>query len=349
MARLAIGRFFYSFKYRVGEYGLRALVVSLPLVPRRSLELFTAVMARLSWLLLRKFRTRMELNLENALGAEITGVAQRRALMRRAWNNFALGVLDTIAIMHMSKEAIGATIALEGEEHVKTALAKGKGVIGLSAHLGGFTLIGGRLVAAGYPCSIVVKQPNDAHLARLMTAYRAQLGLHTISAKPRQEAVRGILKALRRNEIVLVIADEFKSGGVEIKFMGQTAAAPRGPAALALRTGAVTLPVFAPRMRDGSVVVQVGEAIEPVNDDDVEVSVAATTRLFTSHIEAAVRRYPDQWNWFGFPRPDRISRSEHWPRQSKAKIAGAQPTGSGSNLSVGRAAVEALSQKRKEI
>jgi KDO2-lipid IV(A) lauroyltransferase len=269
--------------------------------------------------------------------------------MRRAWSNFALGVLDTIAIMHMSTEAITATIALEGEERVKAALAKGKGIIGLSAHLGAFTVIGGRLVAAGYPCSIVVKQPNDTRLARLMTAYRTQLGLHTISAKPRQEAVRGILKALRRNEIVLVIADEFKSGGVEIKFMGQTAAAPRGPAALALRTGAVTLPVFAPRTRDGSVVVQVGEAIEPVNDDDVEASVAATTRLFTSHIEAAVRRHPDQWNWFGFPRPDRISRSEHWQRQSEAKIAGAKATGHAPELNVGHAAVEALNEKRKEI
>jgi KDO2-lipid IV(A) lauroyltransferase len=348
MARSARGRFFYSFKYRFGEYGLRLLMVLLPRVSRRWLELFTVAMARLSWLVLWKFRTRMEINLENALGAQITAPAERKALMRRAWSNFALGVLDTIAIMHMSKQGIAAVIALEGEEHIKSALAKGKGVIALSAHLGAFTLIGGRLAAGGYPCNIVVKHPNDARLERLMTAYRTQLGVRTISAKPRQEAVRGILKALRRNEVVVVIADEFKSGGVKIKFMGQTAAAPRGPASLALRTGAVTLPVFAPRSPDGAVVIQVGQTIEPVTDDDVEASIAATTRLFTSHIEAAVRRYPDQWNWFGFPRPDRIARSERWRRHKEAKVSDPQAIGRAPSLSVGRA-VETLSRKRKEI
>ncbi|HXF75668.1 MAG TPA: hypothetical protein VNN13_06215, partial [Methylomirabilota bacterium] len=37
----------------------------------------------------------------------------------------------------------------------------------------------------------------------------------------------------------------------------------------------------------------------------------ATTELFTRHLEAAVRRYPDQWNWLGLPRRDgKLSRLE---------------------------------------
>ena len=49
---------------------------------------------------------------------------------------------------------------MEGEEHLKRALAKGKGVIALSAHLGAFTMIGGRLAAAGYPFSSRRKTPS---------------------------------------------------------------------------------------------------------------------------------------------------------------------------------------------
>ena len=155
----------------------------------------------------------------------------------------------------------------------------------MSAHLGAFTMIGGRLAAAGYPFSSVVKHPADERMARVINDYRTQLGISTISAKPRQEAVRGILQALRKNGIVLVIADEFKSGGVEISFMGQKAAAPRGPASLALRTGAATLPMFAARAPDGSVVLRIGSEIELVRHGDVETSIAETTRLFTHHIE----------------------------------------------------------------
>ena len=340
MVRLAEGppkrRLYYSFRYRIGEYGLRSFVALLAWVPYRCVAFFTSVMARLSFMLLSKYRTRMEANVESALGEQITDPAQRKALLRRAWHNFALGVLDTMAVMHMAKKQIAATIALEGEEHLKQALANGKGVIALSAHLGAFTLIGPRLAAAGYSFSVVVKHPNDARFARVMTDYRAQTGVNTISAKPRQEAVRGILNALRRNGIVLVIADEFKSGGVEVSFMGQKAAAPRGPASLALRTGAVTLPMFAPRAPDGSVVLQIGPEIELVCHEDVDASVAATTRLFTSHIEAAVRRFPDQWNWLGFPRRDRVSRAEYWRRYKEAKKRAARAAAGGPEPGIGR-------------
>lgn len=323
--RSPTGRFVYSFRYRIGEYALRIFIALVPRIPYRWSAFITSLMARFTFMFLWKYRRRMEANIENALRDQIADPAERKAILRRAWNQFALGVLDTMAVVHLPKERIAATIALEGEEHLKRALAKGKGVIALSAHLGGFTMIGARLAAVGYPFSTVVKHPPDERMARLITAYRARIGIGTISAKPRQEAVRGILKALRNNGIVLVIADEFKSGGgVEVNFMGQKAAAPRGPASLALRTGAVTLPMFAPRAPDGSVVLQIGPEVALIRRDDVDASVAETTRLFSRHIEAAIRRFPDQWNWFGFPRPKRVFRAGYLRRYRKAKTTAAR-------------------------
>ena len=292
----------------------------LPWIPYRWLEIFTSAMARLAFILMWKYRRRMEESVARALGDQITEPAEREALVRRAWKNFARGILDTMAVMHMSKARTMEFIAMEGEEHLRRALAKGKGVIALSAHLGAFTLIGARLAAAGYSFSVVVKHPPDERFARVMNDLRAQIGVSTISARPRQEAVRGILKALRRNGVVLVIADEFKSGGVDTTFLGQKAAAPRGPASLALRTGAATLPIFAPRRPDGSVVLRISPEVELVRQDEVEESVAETTKLFTHCIEEVIRRFPDQWNWLGFPRPDRISRAEYF-RRWRAKRA----------------------------
>jgi KDO2-lipid IV(A) lauroyltransferase len=179
-------------------------------------------------------------------------------------------------------------------------------------------MIGARLAAGGFPFSVVVKQPADERLARLIDGYRAQLGIHTISAKPRREAVRGILKALRRNHIVLVIADEFKSGDVMVDFLGLKVPAPRGPATLALRTGAITLPMFVTRQQDDSLKLSVGAPIAAVEREDLEASVVATTALYTRHIEAAIRKNPDQWNWLGLPRRD--------GKMSRAAIARMQKT-----------------------
>ncbi|HJU61882.1 MAG TPA: lysophospholipid acyltransferase family protein [Candidatus Binatia bacterium] len=310
-SRTPVGLFFYRLRYRIGEHALRALVGLFPWVPYRLLVLFTSFCARVAFGLLWRYRRRMLENISMALGAEITRPAERKALIGRAWQNFARGVLDTCAVMHFSKEKIRSTIALEGEEHLKSALAKGRGVLALSAHLGGFTLIGARLGASGYAFSAVVKQPGEERFARYLDDLRAQIGIRTISAKPRKEAVRGILKALRQNCVVLVIADEFKSGGVMVDFLGQIAPAPRGPATLALRTGAVTLPMFATRGSDGSFQLSIGPEIEPVRLDDLEKSVTATTALFTRHLEAAIRRYPEQWNWLGFPRNGKILRPKY--------------------------------------
>ena len=309
--RSPAGLFFYRLRYRIGEYALRALVGLFPWIPYRLLAFFTSFCASVAFGLLWRYRRRMLENISMALGTEITRPAERKALIRRAWQNFARGVLDTCAVMHFSKEKIRSTIALEGEEHLKSALAKGKGVLALSAHLGGFTLIGARLAASGYPFSSVVKQPGEEQFARYLDDLRAQIGIQTISAKPRKDAVRGILKALRQNRVVLVIADEFKSGGVMVDFMGQISPAPRGPATLALRTGAVTLPMFATRGTDGSFRLSIGPEIEPVQLDELEKSVVATTALFTRHLEAAIRRYPEQWNWLGFPRNGKILRPKY--------------------------------------
>jgi len=194
--RTPVELFFYRLRYRIGEHALRALVGVLPWVPYRLLVLFTSFWAWVTFGLLWRYRRRMLENVSAALGAEITRPAARKALIWQAWQNFARGVLETCAVMHFSREEIRSTIALEGEEHLKGALARGKGVLALSAHLGGFTLIGARLAASGYPFSAVVKQPGEEQFARYLDNLRAQIGVRTISAKPRKEAVRGIFKSL---------------------------------------------------------------------------------------------------------------------------------------------------------
>ena len=302
--------FLYWLRYRIGEYCLRMFVFLLPWIPRRSLVWFTAVVARLTFGILWRYRKRMEDNISMVMGEEFLTVADRKAMIRMVWRNFAQGFVETSCAVRGSKEAILSTVAIEGEEYLKRALTKGRGVIALSAHLGNFTMIGARVAAAGYPFSVVVKQPRDQRMARLFDHYRAMVRVKTISAKPRREAARQILKALRRNEVTLLIADEFKSGGVEVEFLGRTASAPRGPVTLALRTGAAVLPTFVTRDDKDHLTLHIGAEIELIKTGDLQADVAANASLFVSHLEAMVRRYPDQWNWLGFHRNGRRPRAQ---------------------------------------
>jgi len=309
---------FDGLRYRVGEYSLRAFVNLLPRLPAGALSALAAGVSGATFGMLWRYRSRMGRNLELAMGRELLSRAERMAVLRRAWRNFAQCILETTRLMHAPKERIVAGVAIEGEEHLKCALAKDKGVIALSAHLGNFTILGPRLAAAGYPFTAIVKQPRDRRFAELMDGYRARVGVGTISAKPRRDAARGILRALRANYIVLVISDEFKSGGVPVEFFGVPSLAPRGPATLALRTGAAVVPMYVTRDTADRLTLHIDPEITLVQTGDLESDVAANTVVFTRHLEAMIRRYPDQWNWLGFKRADGE------PRKSDLKSSGVE-------------------------
>jgi KDO2-lipid IV(A) lauroyltransferase len=191
-----------------------------------------------------------------------------------------------------------AEIPLEGREHLTTALAKGAGVIALSGHLGNFFLLGTRLAAEGYSTHVLIKQPKTGTLAQILDHYRLKIGQKTIHARPRREAFRELIQVLRLNEVAVVIADEFRSGsGIYVPFFGRTVLARRGPATLALRTGAALVPVYLIRNPHGELSLIIEPEIELSKTGDIKTDVTENTQRITQCLERTVRSYPDQWNW----------------------------------------------------
>src|SRR5574341_715721 len=281
----------YWLRYRIGEGCLRGFVIVFPWIPQKLLTTFTSVASRLTYILLWKYRQRMQENLSRALGREFLEPEKRVELIRKAWRNFSKGFFDTAVSLYTNRDGILSMVSVQGEDHLSKALLKGKGVIALSAHLGSFTMIGARLAAAGYPFNVVVKQPRDQRFARLLDAYRAQLGIRTISAKPRREAARHILRSLRKNEVVLLIADEFKSGGIEVEFLNQAVSAPRGPVTLALRSGASLVPMFVTRDAEERLTLRIRPEMDLVKTGILQEDVATHTAIAIRELETMVRRY----------------------------------------------------------
>jgi KDO2-lipid IV(A) lauroyltransferase len=293
--RFPFKKFLLWLLYRTAEYCLRTLIFLVPRLPPRLLALITSATVRLTFAVLWSYRKLMEKNVSMALSDEFLPVERRKTVTRMAWRNFIQGLFETACILDASREMIFASVAIEGEEHLKRALEKGKGVIALGAHLGNFTMIGPRLAAAGYPFSMLVKHPPDQRLTRLLDSYRAKTGVKTISAKPRTQAARQILGALRRNEVVCVLPDVFKSGKVNTQFLGSAVYIRRGPVTLALRAGAAVVPTCVTRDAEDRLTLRISPEIDLVKTGDMQEDVAANLALFVRHLEDMVRRYPDQW------------------------------------------------------
>lgn len=293
--RFPFKKFLYWLLYRIAEYCLRAIIFLVPRVPHRLLVLITSATVRLTFAILWPYRKLMEKNVSMAMSDQSLPMEKRKTVARMAWRNFVQGLYETAWTLFTSRDAICASVAIEGEEYLKRALEKRKGVIALGAHLGNFTMIAPRVAAAGYPISILVKHPPDQRLARLLDGYRAKTGVKTISAKPRRAAARQILGALRRNEVVVVLPDVFKSGRVNTQFLGSAVYVRRGPVTLALRGGAAVLPVCVTRDAEDRLTLRVSPEIDLARTGDLQEDIAANLALFTRHLEDMVRTYPDQW------------------------------------------------------
>ena len=293
--RFPLKKFFYWLLYRIAEYSLKAIIFLIPRLPHRLLVLMTSATVHLTFAILWPYRKVMEENVSMAMSDEFLPVERRKIVARMAWRNFVQGLYETACTLYTSRDMICASVAIEGEEYLKQALKKGNGVIALGAHLGNFTMIGPRVAAAGYPFSILVKHPSDQRLARLLDSYRAKTGLKTISAKPRRQAARQILIALRRNEVVCILPDVFKTGKVNTQFLGSTVYVRRGPVTLALRAGAAVLPMCVTRDAEDRLTLRISPEIDLVKTGDPQEDVTANLALFSRHLEDMIQRYPDQW------------------------------------------------------
>ena len=271
--------------------------IAVRLLPRRFFLILSAACADLGFYLFHGFRKRSSANLSIALGDRLDR-AEISAIVRSSLRNFFRDFIEIGFALEGSPEQIRREMPVCGSEHLEAALARGKGVIALSAHLGNFFLAGTRLAAEGYSTHILVHQPRNRKVAQLLDRYRLEGGQKTIPARPRNQASRELARVLRRNEVAVVIADEYRSGsGIQVPFFARTVIARRGPATLALRTGAALVPVCLLRQPSGTLMLRIEPEIELVRTGNTQRDVGENTLRITEWVERTVRSHPDQWNW----------------------------------------------------
>ena len=223
--------------------------------------------------------------------------AERRRLLRSEFDNLGRLLAEFSLFPRYRRERVEEVAVYEGLEHYQSANAGGKGVILLTAHLGGWEV--GSFVHAlhGFPMRVVIRELDNPYLNRLVERYRTMHGNTTFG---KQEFARGLLAALRAGETVGLLMDTNMTPpqGVFVPFFGVPACTASGVARVAVRTGAAVLPAFT--LWDeklGKYRIHFAPPLELVRSGNEEADAIANTARFTLVIEDFVRRYPDQWLW----------------------------------------------------
>lgn len=285
----SIARFF-------GWFGLNLCFLITKFIPARYLYGFAQKISLLGYRVAKKQRKIARESLTIVFGQskskeEIEAVAQ---------DCFTLMAKSAVELMFlMDRPALlKKSVEFAGRENLDNALARGEGVILVSAHFGNFPLLMAKLALSGYKIAGIMRPMRDGRVEKIFLKKRNRLGVKTIYSQPRNTCVNETIEALRNNEIVFIPLDQnFGTGGIFVNFFGQKAATATGPVVLAQRTKAALVACFIVRQKDNSHKLIFEPPLALEEGENAQKTIVFNIQRLTDIIEAYIRKYPAEWGW----------------------------------------------------
>lgn len=283
-----------TLSHRVEYAATRAAVGALTLLGWRGASWVGARLARLAY---RPFGIRAGV-VERQIAAAFPELSRDAVLdlAARSYESLGRTSIETAILPGTSREDILARVErVEGWHFVEDALAKGRGIIAVTGHLGNWEFAGAYVAARGVPIDAVTRGAANKLFEAYVTQTRERIGMAVIHDK---DAVRRAPRALRENHLVALVADHDALGlaSTFVPFFGRPAKTPRGPAVFALRFDAPVLFMTGVRQPSGRYAFIV-KPVEVVLTGDREADVEAIVVRYTHMLEEMVREYPEQYFW----------------------------------------------------
>jgi KDO2-lipid IV(A) lauroyltransferase len=222
---------------------------------------------------------------------------ERRAILKGVYKSLGRLLGEFCLFPYYTVTNASQAVVYQGLENFDVAEQRGKGVLFLTAHFGGWEVASFFHSLNGHPVRIVVRPLDNPYVDALVTHYRT---LHGNSIVPKNDFARGLMAAMRNNESVGILMDTNMTPpqGVFVPFFGVDACTASGLARIALRTGGAVVPSFTiwdSQLRKYRLTFQ--PALQLADTGDAEADAITNTAMFNRVIEDAVRKYPDQWLW----------------------------------------------------
>jgi Kdo2-lipid IVA lauroyltransferase/acyltransferase len=221
--------------------------------------------------------------------------AERRAITRQMFVHFGRLLLELLKFSTLTPGQMQRRVEYEGQERARAAYAQGRGVLFFTGHFGYWEMQAMVHALSVEPISVLARALDNPHLHALLERVRTRTGNAVIY---RQGAVRRVLRVLQNRGGVAMLIDQHMHSpdAIYVDFFERPAATTSMLAALALRTGAPVLPVFALPAPGGKYRMIYEHPVQPPASDRPD-AVREFTQRCTDVLEMYVRRHPSLWLW----------------------------------------------------
>lgn len=251
--------------------------------------------ATIGWLLWKlPNRSREVVRINQARCFPELSAAEREDLLRRTLRDIGKTFAESAcAWIWPAQKSLALVKEVEGLEVLEAALASGKGVVGITSHLGNWEVLNHFYCNQCKPI-IFYRPPKQKAVDELLQQQRVQMGNRV--APSTKEGILSVIKEVRRGGAVGIPADPEPSegSGIFVPFFAVQALTSKFVPGMLAGHKAVGVFLHAIRLEDGSGFKVILEAApEAMYSKDPEVGVAAMSQM----IESYVRRWPSQYMW----------------------------------------------------
>ena len=220
---------------------------------------------------------------------------ERRALARAMFGHFGSLLLELLKFGTLSQEAMLDRVEIEGADRVRHAHEKGRGILFFTGHFGYWEIHAIAHALRLDPIGVLARPLDNPRLHAMLERIRTRTGNTVIY---RQGAIRKVIRELAANRGVAILIDQHlhTPDAVYVDYFRRPAATTSALAALALRTGAPVIPVFALPLPGGRYRLIYEHPVDPPQTGSPD-AIREFTQRCTDVLEMYVRRHPDLWLW----------------------------------------------------
>jgi KDO2-lipid IV(A) lauroyltransferase len=266
-------------------------------MPRWALPSVGSILGSISYVIFARARRMAAHNLARVYPG--LSRAERTSMSRRTFRCLGRALTDTLALLDRHEDPCRTLhLSVESASALHAALAGGRGVIFVTAHLGPWERMAALLAKRGFPITTVARESYDPRFHPLIyDRLRPTRGVVPIYRGAPGSAA-ALVRALRAGRVVGFLMDlpgRFPARPVAL--LGQSSRAPLGPARLALR---LRVPVVVgtplPGASDGMPVIH----IAPLSTADLgtgDHDEAELTQRMADALSDRIRAWPTAWPW----------------------------------------------------
>jgi predicted LPLAT superfamily acyltransferase len=231
------------------------------------------------------------------------GFGKVKSFFRIYSNYYIFGqtLLDKIIVMAGIENKF--SYDFDGEENLREMVAKGKGGILLSAHVGNWEAAGHLLKRLNSRINIVMFDGEHQQIKSYLDEVIKGKNFNVIVIKNDMSHVYAIGDALSRNELICLHADRFLPGNKTVtrNFLGAPANFPAGPFQLAAGFNVPVSIVFAMKESARHYHFFGSPILKKYEEESKTLFSERLSEIFKNDLEQKVKMYPEQWfNYYNF-------------------------------------------------